>query len=454
MAAGAITVPAYTTNTVDDHRHILTDSGAELAIVSTAALAERAAAGRGAEPAVPRRRHHGAGRAAPDGRRGHRLGRRSNGSAPTAPTRSTPGASRSARATTLACLIYTSGTGGAAQGRHAVAPRHPVATARAPIDLLDSSASDDRGASCRSCRCRIPTSTRGPVLPDLDRRGDLLRRGRRHPGRQHARGAADDHDRGAAPLRGHAPAHPAAASNAGEPSKQKLFDRAVRARPQALRRPAPPRPRRAAPRPAARPAGARQGAGSASAAGSRRWSPAARRSTRSRRVLHRARRAPAAGLRPDRGGAGGQLQPARPRSRCDTVGPPLHGRRGQDRRRRRDPGARRAGHAGLLEQPGGDRRRRCGTAGCTPATSACSTTTATSGSPTARRTSSSIPAATTSSPQRVEGILTLEPEIAQAMVYGDKRPLSGRRSSCPTTASSPRYAREHGVARRPRVTFS
>ncbi len=41
MAAGAITVPAYTTNTVDDHRHILADSGACGAIVSKPALFRR-----------------------------------------------------------------------------------------------------------------------------------------------------------------------------------------------------------------------------------------------------------------------------------------------------------------------------------------------------------------------------------------------------------------------------
>lgn len=39
MAAGAITVPAYTTNGVGDHLHILTHSGAKGAIVSTRALA-------------------------------------------------------------------------------------------------------------------------------------------------------------------------------------------------------------------------------------------------------------------------------------------------------------------------------------------------------------------------------------------------------------------------------
>ena len=39
MTAGGVTVPAYTTNTPRDHAHILNDSGAEIAIVSTAALA-------------------------------------------------------------------------------------------------------------------------------------------------------------------------------------------------------------------------------------------------------------------------------------------------------------------------------------------------------------------------------------------------------------------------------
>ena len=39
MAAGAITVPAYTTNTQDLHHHVLADSGARVALVSTAALA-------------------------------------------------------------------------------------------------------------------------------------------------------------------------------------------------------------------------------------------------------------------------------------------------------------------------------------------------------------------------------------------------------------------------------
>ena len=41
MALGGITVPAYTTNTVEDHHHILSDSGSKIAIVSKSTLANR-----------------------------------------------------------------------------------------------------------------------------------------------------------------------------------------------------------------------------------------------------------------------------------------------------------------------------------------------------------------------------------------------------------------------------
>jgi long-chain acyl-CoA synthetase len=41
MAIGAVTVPTYVTNTVADHAHVLRDSGARVAIVSTRTLAER-----------------------------------------------------------------------------------------------------------------------------------------------------------------------------------------------------------------------------------------------------------------------------------------------------------------------------------------------------------------------------------------------------------------------------
>ncbi|OUS14548.1 long-chain fatty acid--CoA ligase, partial [Rhodospirillales bacterium 47_12_T64] len=42
MAAGGITVPAYTTNTLENHNHVLNHSGAKGIIISTAALGKRA----------------------------------------------------------------------------------------------------------------------------------------------------------------------------------------------------------------------------------------------------------------------------------------------------------------------------------------------------------------------------------------------------------------------------
>ena len=41
MAAGAVSVPAYVTNCIEDHLHVATNSGAKAAIVSSASLAER-----------------------------------------------------------------------------------------------------------------------------------------------------------------------------------------------------------------------------------------------------------------------------------------------------------------------------------------------------------------------------------------------------------------------------
>ena len=41
MVAQGVTVPTYTTNTIDNHLHVLSDSGASLVIVSTNALAKR-----------------------------------------------------------------------------------------------------------------------------------------------------------------------------------------------------------------------------------------------------------------------------------------------------------------------------------------------------------------------------------------------------------------------------
>ena len=77
---------------------------------------------------------------------------------------------------------------------------------------------------------------------------------------------------------------------------------------------------------------------------------------RDRPLLHRPRRAPAAGLRPDRDLADRQRQPAA-QGEAAHRRPAADGRRGEDRRRRRDPRARRGGHAGLLARSRRDRRR-------------------------------------------------------------------------------------------------
>jgi long-chain acyl-CoA synthetase len=106
MAIGAVSVPTYTTNTVADHAHILRDSGARAVIASTAALAGRIQSAaeqvagldalvcmEGAEGTTPWSELEGPADLAaliaeveqiPDGR--------------------------------LACLIYTSGTGGPPKG--------------------------------------------------------------------------------------------------------------------------------------------------------------------------------------------------------------------------------------------------------------------------------------------------------------------------------------------------
>ena len=109
MAIGAITVPTYTTNTVADHAHILRDSGARAAIVSTLALATRVLQAGALELLVCMEAQ------------------------PEAPAETQALAWESMAATPgdlamlvaevaeipagrLACLIYTSGTGGAPKG--------------------------------------------------------------------------------------------------------------------------------------------------------------------------------------------------------------------------------------------------------------------------------------------------------------------------------------------------
>ncbi|MDH3242208.1 MAG: long-chain fatty acid--CoA ligase [Alphaproteobacteria bacterium] len=108
MAAGGISVPAYTTNTEDDHHYILADSGAAAVIVSTAGLA------RALLPAVARvdtcRHVISMEPLATDQVSGFTLHAWDDllGHEPAMP--------HAGKRTDTACIIYTSGTGGAPKG--------------------------------------------------------------------------------------------------------------------------------------------------------------------------------------------------------------------------------------------------------------------------------------------------------------------------------------------------
>ena len=115
MAAGAATVPAYVTNTVEDHLHVLEDSGAKGAVVSTRRLAERFLPAAHIAPALefviaieslPGGDHPGIGlHHWPD-----LLEPAGDGSGEAAER------ARRWRRGDLACIIYTSGTGGVPKG--------------------------------------------------------------------------------------------------------------------------------------------------------------------------------------------------------------------------------------------------------------------------------------------------------------------------------------------------
>lgn len=111
MAAGGVTVPAYTTNTVRDHEHVLTDSGATMAVVSSGAPARRLLDASGSAPALGRivavEPPDGAAASCPVSGWDEAL------AAGAGATLNDPAAIDGGA---LACLIYTSGTGGAPKG--------------------------------------------------------------------------------------------------------------------------------------------------------------------------------------------------------------------------------------------------------------------------------------------------------------------------------------------------
>ena len=106
MAIRAVPVPAYTTNTVEDHAHLLMDSGARAAIASTPELAERVQAASGLTHRLDLLLCMEGGRFAAFGPL----------QADTAGPDDVAAEAELVPAGALACLIYTSGTSGLPRG--------------------------------------------------------------------------------------------------------------------------------------------------------------------------------------------------------------------------------------------------------------------------------------------------------------------------------------------------
>nr|WP_047169691.1 AMP-dependent synthetase/ligase [Sphingomonas sp. Y57] len=112
MTAGCVTVPTYTTNTERDHSHILENSGARAAIVSTAKLAQVLL------PAIVRSStcEFLIGMEPLPATAVRTLDFAALAGDPTADVASAEATVADLRRDDLACLIYTSGTGGAPRG--------------------------------------------------------------------------------------------------------------------------------------------------------------------------------------------------------------------------------------------------------------------------------------------------------------------------------------------------
>ncbi len=170
MAAGGITVPAYTTHTVEDHRYVLANCGARAVIVSTARWrsaccrrrpgAERRPRRSLIEP--PERRPRLACRAA-------LLAFRAGAGPSRAGRGRRTGSARSAR-DDVACLIYTSGTGGMPKGVMTTPRQPPRQLLRRLSRCLKTDRPRRRGVPVLPAAVAFLRAHGGHDVPDLARR--------------------------------------------------------------------------------------------------------------------------------------------------------------------------------------------------------------------------------------------------------------------------------------------
>ena len=165
MAAGGVTVPAYTTNTIENNEYLLNHSGAVAAVVSTDRLARRLLPAVARAPALKlvvsmEPLAEAAQLNVPVLTWAEALALGEQSAAPS------PDPATTLTRDDLACFIYTSGTGGNPKGVMLTHGNILANVAGAHARARDARSRRRARCSCRSCRCPMPTNTpRGSSCP-------------------------------------------------------------------------------------------------------------------------------------------------------------------------------------------------------------------------------------------------------------------------------------------------